>query len=116
MKIALGTFARSSIETHMGGDVTAGVQVALRHYARRLSSGWKPPDFPSFRREASLRRSDTALELTVDPEVEEALEREARACSGVSVEQLAAHAVLVYLADMDRDDTPKIEPRPLVYV
>lgn len=81
----------------------AGVQAALRDYARRLRSGRKLPEFPRFLRESPLwTRSGAALELSVDPEVQAALEKEARESQGVSVEQLAGHAVLVYLADLDR--------------
>jgi hypothetical protein len=103
MKVALDTFSRSGIEARLGGDMAAGVQAALRHYTQRLGSGRKLPEFPRFRRESPLRRSGADLELAVDPEILEALEQKARESRGVSVEQLAAHAVLVYLADLDKE-------------
>ena len=41
------------------------------------------------------------LELSLDSETEEALELKAREYGGITVEELAAHAVLAYLADCD---------------
>lgn len=110
MKVALNTFARSGIEARSGCDLVAGVQAALREYARCLRSGRKVPEFPRFLRESPMTpmtRSEVNLELSVDPEIEEALEQEARESQGVSVEQLAGHAVLVYLADLDRAAAPE---------
>jgi len=47
------------------------------------------------------------LELEVEPGVRAALEKKAGELNGVSVEQLAAHAVLLYLAEMDREAEAK---------
>lgn len=112
MKVALNTFARSGIEARLGRDIAAGVQAALRHYTQRLGTGWKSPDFPRFRREEPPRHRGADLELAVDPEIQKVLEHEARGCPGVSVEQLAGHAVLVYLADLDREASER-GARPL---
>ncbi len=100
MRVALGTFARSGIEARLGVDLAAGVQVALRHYAHRLKLGWRPVEFPRFRREYPLEATGVDFELSVEPEVRRALEREARKFAA-PVELLMAHAVFVYLADLD---------------
>ncbi len=109
MKVVLDTFARAGIETGLGCDLEAGVRAALRHYTRRsqqarerLLSG-----------PLSTRLSTCAgneFELDVEPKIRAALEREARRLPGVSVEQLAGHAVLVYLADMDRFSAWRARP------
>lgn len=120
MRVALDIFARSGIETHLGQDLVGGVKAALRHYTRRLGCEDQDlPGFPRFRRELipDPERRGTELELAVDPAVEAALAHEAREFPGVTVEQLAAHAVMVYLADMDRRDEaseqgPLAMPRP----
>jgi hypothetical protein len=107
MKVALDIFARSGIETHLGQDLVAGVRAALRHYTRRLGcEAEELPRFPCFRHEPipDLERRGTELELSIDPAVEVALAHEAREFPGATVEQMAAHAVMVYLADMDRRD------------
>jgi hypothetical protein len=107
MRVALDIFARSGIETHLGQDLVAGVRAALRHYTRRLDrEAEELPRFPRFRRELipDPERRGTELELSVDPAVEAALAHEARESPGVTVEQMVAHAVMVYLADMDRRD------------
>ena len=103
MKVALGTFARSGIESRLGGDVAAGVQAALRHYTLRLRSGERPVGFPSFLRDRPVDASGADFDLAVDPEIEHLLEREVRR-QRTSVEQLTAHAVFVFLADLEQGD------------
>lgn len=102
MRVALGKFARSGIESRFGADVAAGVQAALLHYTRRLMSGWPPVVIPRFCSDgAPASREDAcAFELPVDPEIQAALEQEARR-HRVPVGQVLAHAVFVYLADVD---------------
>lgn len=103
MKIALGDFARSSIEAQLGSDLAAGVELALRQYAWRLRSSQRPPRFPRFRCEPSADASGTELDLAVDPEVQQILEQEMREAERPpSPEQLAVHAVFAYLAELDR--------------
>lgn len=99
MKVALGGFARSGIETRFGADLDAGVQAAARHYARRLRSARPPVAAPRFLRGATSRTA-RSLEVPLSPEVERALEREADR-SRVPMDQVLAHAVFVFLADMD---------------
>lgn len=114
MRLVLGTFACSGIEAFLGRDIAAGVQAALRHYTLgKGSPDRKAREFPSFLGEPSVGRSGVDLELAVDPEIQAELEREARESGGVSVEQIATHAVLVYLADLDRAPGP--EARPLTW-
>jgi hypothetical protein len=112
MRIALGTFARAGIESHLGPDVATGVRAALLHYTRRIEAGRKPPEFPRFRRDEPPRAPSAALELAVEAELRRALERESRrGRGGPSAEQLAAHAVLVYLAALDAAaDQPEVGP------
>jgi transglutaminase-like putative cysteine protease len=101
VRVALGTFARSGIEARLGSDLAAGVQAALLHYTRRLGSGRTPPELPRFRRGSALEASGADFDLPVDPEIQRILEREVRR-QKAPAEQLAAHAVFVYLADLDR--------------
>jgi hypothetical protein len=107
MRVALGTFARSGIESRLGGDVAAGVQAALQHYTLRLRSGQRPVGFPDFQRGCPIDASGADFELAVDPEIERLLEREVRR-QRASVEQLTAHAVFVFLADLEGDGA--VEP------
>lgn len=99
MKLVLGTFARDGIEALWGSDLSAGVRGALRHYTARensavagcLDRGWLQ----------KLGEDGVDLELSLDSATEKALERRAREYGGVTVEELATHAVLAYLADSD---------------
>src|SRR4029077_5058323 len=113
MRVVLSTFACSGIEALLGRDIGAGVQAALRHYTRAKGSDRKAPAFSRFLGGHSAGRSGADFELAVDPKILAALEREAREFDGVSVEQIAAHAVLVYLADLDRGSGR--EARPLTW-
>lgn len=101
MEITLGRFARSGIETRLGGDVSTGVQLALHHYTRRLRSARRPIDPPHFGASAQPRSAGAAtVEVTLDPEVEAILEQEARR-QQLPLEQILRHAVFVCLADFD---------------
>ena len=101
MKVALGTFACFCIEARFGPDPAPTVQAALRHYTRRLKSAKPPLPLPAFSRPNSAPDGSGAeFDLAVEPEVQAALEEEAQA-QAVRVEQLIAHAVFVYLADLD---------------
>lgn len=100
MRLALGQFARSGIEAQLGSDLAAGVRRALLHYVDRLESGWLPPTYPRFMRSLSPEPPAADLELQVDAETQVALQREVLR-NGTPLEQIAAHAVLVYLAYLD---------------
>lgn len=99
MKVKLGSFARDAIETRLGTDVAAGVQAALRHYARRIRSGQKPVSYPGFVGEEAPEPAGE-VEVSIDPEVERVLTDEMRR-QGLTLDQVTAHAVFVYLADLD---------------
>lgn len=100
MRVALGKFARSAIEAQLGGDVVGTVQAALSHYTGKLRSGRPPIELPRFCRETAPGKAEVAFDLAVDPETEALLEREA-AKQKTSVSLLAAHSVLIYLAELD---------------
>lgn len=99
MKVVLRPFARSAIEERFGADVTAGVKAALTHYTRRLRSAQKPVGVPGFL-DTAPAAPGSELDLPVEAEVEQALTREMRERE-ITIEQLTAHAVFVYLADLD---------------
>jgi hypothetical protein len=103
MRVDLGKFARSNLESRADGDLVAGVQAALLHYTRRLSSSDRPVDFPRFRRDGQPPAGDS-IEVPVGAATLAALEREAGR-QEATVEQLAAHAVMVYLVDLEDAST-----------
>ena len=100
MKVMLGTFACFCMETRFGPDVGTGVQAAVRHYTRRLRSARKPVEIPRFLRDQACGGDQREFEVTIEPEVQEILEREAGRMH-VYLDQLLSHAVFVYLADLD---------------
>jgi hypothetical protein len=100
MKIALGKFACSGIETHLGDDIPAGTRTALFHYARKLKAGRRPVAPPRFLDEIAPQEPAIAFDLVVDPETEAMLEQEALR-QRTTIGQLAAHTVLVYLAELE---------------
>ena len=100
MKVALGKFACAGIETHLGDDIRAGTRTALFHYARKLKAGRRPVALPSFLRDLAPQEDELAFDLTVDPETEAMLEQEALR-QRTTMSQLAAHTVLVYLAELE---------------
>ncbi len=100
MRVQLGHFARSGIEAHLGADLAGGVQAALRHYWRRLRSGTSPVELPRGSAEPILDRADAGFELPVEREIRLSLESEAER-QATTVDRVLAHAVLVYLADLD---------------
>jgi hypothetical protein len=107
MKVALGKFARSAIETRLGTDVASGVQVALNHYARRLRSPWPPVGLPGFIRDrVPTEDPGVVFELSFDSTVRSVLQGEARK-HGATMEQLVVHAVFIYLADLERPEAPQ---------
>lgn len=102
MKISIGGFARSSIEAQLGSDLAAGVELALRQYARRLRSSQPPPRFPSFHFDPDAYAPGAEVDLEVEPDVARILQRELDESEPrLSLTQLAAHAVFVYLAELD---------------
>jgi len=101
MKVVLGTFARRGIESQLGSDVRAAVHAALCHYSSSLAAGRPPVAPPRFIAELEGDGAPKeTMNLTVEPEVEASLRREAARC-GIGIDQIASHSVLVYLAELD---------------
>jgi len=98
VNVQLGELACSGLEGHFGPDVAAGTRRALVHYAYKLKAGRRPPAVPQFLPDPPSPQA--AFELTLDKDSEEALAREALR-QQVSLTRLAAHAVLVYLAELE---------------
>jgi hypothetical protein len=96
----LGTFACVCMEARLGPDLSTGVQVAVRHYTRRLRSARKPVPIPRFLRDQPRKNGRIEFDVAIEPEVQELLEEEARKRE-VYLDQLLSHAVFVYLADLD---------------
>ncbi|HTR73922.1 MAG TPA: hypothetical protein VMH33_01520 [Solirubrobacterales bacterium] len=101
------------MESHDGRDLSAAVNAALVYYVGRLDSGQRPPRVPNFDQEQGNQlaiggaaaalvppRPDVAVDVAVDERIEAALIADA-AEQGTSLEKLAGHAVLVYLAELD---------------
>jgi hypothetical protein len=100
MRVALGKFACSGIETHLGEDIPAATRTALFHYARKLKAGRKPVAPPRFLAGQAPPEPRVAFDLPVDPETETMLEQEALR-QRTTLSQLAAHTVMVYLAELE---------------
>jgi hypothetical protein len=99
MRIRLGAFARSGIETELGPDVEAGISAALEYCADQLAKEQRLLGIPSLGGEGT-EPVRTEAELPVSPEVERALELEVSR-QGITTDELISHAILVYLARVD---------------
>lgn len=99
MRVALGTFAQSALEAHVGPDIARAVNTALIYHVDKLASGRSMVDFPKVGPMATDDRP--VAEVEVDAWVEAALRGDAER-QGVSPTDLAGHAVLIYLAELDR--------------
>ena len=120
MKVALGSLAKSGLEKRIGPDLPAAINTALVYYVGKLSSGRGPAKFPKFlllkdeegsesRAEADdapLAEARPEVEVEVDERIEAALFTDAER-QGVSPTDLAGHAVLVYLAELDLVGDPE---------
>ena len=116
MRVVLGKFARTGIETQLGADLDEGVRAALVHYTRRLKSKWTPLAPPYFSRGQAYGGPAEEFELSVEAETEAALVGEARRHQ-VHVDEILAHAVLTYLADLDAassDDDATLSGAPFL--
>ena len=98
VNVQLGELACKGLEGHFGPDVAAGTRRALVHYAYKLKAGRRPPAVPNFLDDPLP--PEAVFDLTLDKDSEEALAREALR-QQVSLTRLAAHAVLVYLAEFE---------------
>jgi hypothetical protein len=105
VKIALGTFACNGIETHLDADVAAGVRAALNDFTERLESGRRPLSVPDPLWDADPAQPAMAVDLPLDERTWHLLAHEALR-QGTTIDQLASHSVLVYLAELDRLTPP----------
>lgn len=114
MKVVVGPLAQSGLETRVGPNLPAAVNTALVYYVGKLNSGRRPARFPKFlsmQGEGGATGTGAAgetwspnlrpeLEVEVDERIEAAIYTDAES-QGVSPTDLAGHAVLVYLAELD---------------
>jgi hypothetical protein len=124
MKVLLGPLAKSGLETRVGSNLPAAVNAALVYYVGKLNSGRPPariPDFLKVQGDSEAEDAPTTadmevsqprpvVEVAVDERIEAALAADADR-QGVSLSELAGHAVLVYLAELDLIGDPD-EGRP----
>ena len=117
MKVVLGPLAKAGLEDSVGPDIPAAISAALVYYVGKLESGKRPPRFPDFASVQGNRGGGAEsspnddldrleVEVEVDSQVAATLAAEAES-QGVGVEELAAHAVLVYLAELDLVGDPE---------
>lgn len=98
VSVELGKLACNGLEDYFGADLKAGARKALLHYAYKLKVGRRPIAAPRF-----LKSSDSPeakVDLTLDRETEALLGQEAQRLH-ITTSRLAAHAVLVYLAELE---------------
>lgn len=105
VKVPLGTFACNGIEANLEADIAAGVRAAISDFTQRLESGRAPIALPKAPLGPVSAETTTAVDVPLDERTWQLLSREARRQS-TTVAQLAAHSVLVYLAELDRLTPP----------
>jgi hypothetical protein len=116
MRVALGNLAKTGLEARVGPDIPAAVNTALVYYVGKLSSGRGPAKFPKFLLVKGDAGSGTPasedgasdrpeIEVEVDERIEAALFTDAER-QGVSPTDLAGHAVMVYLAELEMVGDP----------
>lgn len=98
VNVELGKLACTGLEGHFGKDLAVGARKALLHYAYKLKVGRRPVAAPRFLR--TKPEPHATLDLTFDRETEALLAQEASR-QQTTTSCLAAHAVLVYLAELD---------------
>jgi hypothetical protein len=96
--VELGKLACCSLEGYFGADLAVGARKALLHYVYKLRVGRPPVAVPRFLEPTTSPCA--AIDLTFDRKTEEFLSEEARR-QRTTPSGLAAHAVLVYLAELD---------------
>jgi hypothetical protein len=105
VKVPLGTFACNGIESYLDADIAAGVRAAISDFTQRLESGRAPVELPRTPLEGVSAEPAVAVDLDLDERTWQLLRREARR-QGTTVSRLAAHSVLIYLAELDRLSPP----------
>jgi hypothetical protein len=106
VKIVLGPVARGGIESHLGSDLPAGIRAALFHYVGKLRNGRGPVEYPSFLLGKGFGEPALEVEVELNTEVEAAIVGEARR-QNLTVTELASHAILAYLAELDAITDPQ---------
>jgi hypothetical protein len=120
MKVVVGPLAQSGLETRVGPNLPAAVNTALVYYVGKMNSGRRPARFPKFLAmqgegtdgpQGGTHDADSSdlrpeVEVEVDERIEAALYSDAER-QGVSPTDLAGHAVLVYLAELDLVGDPE---------
>lgn len=109
MKVTLGKFACSGLESQVGTDLTAAIETAIRHYAGKLTYGRPPQPYPQllgtqqsqdFGTHTALEDELEEFEVALDFQTEALLRREAMKYD-TDVDAVATHAVMIYLAELD---------------
>ena len=98
VNVQLGELACRGLEGHFGSELSNGVRKALVHYAYKLRVGRRPIAPPHFLGDPPPPRA--VFDLTLDAETEATLNQEALE-QNVTISRLAAHAVFVYLAELE---------------
>jgi hypothetical protein len=109
MKVTLGPFARSGIESQAGANLVETVETAVRHYTDKVTSRRSPLPYPQFLGSDTSQDFGTPtsvageleeIELRLDSETEAVLRREAMRYD-TDVNAIAVHSVMIYLAELD---------------
>jgi len=107
MKVRLGKFAQSGVESQLGTNLTEAVETAIRHYTGKLTYGRPPTPYPQFLGTKASQdfgthtsASDEVIELNLDSGTEALLRREAMR-HDTDVNAIVTHSVMVYLAEID---------------
>jgi len=100
MRAMLGAFASSCVQLRFGADIGSGLDSALRHYDQRLRSSDAPLGLS---RELDFRPERPLVEVAAElsPPTAALLEEHSRRLD-VDCQLLLNHAVIVYLAELDR--------------
>jgi hypothetical protein len=120
MRVVVGPLAKSGLESRVGSNLPAAINAALVYYVGKLSSGRGPAKFPKFLPVQGEVPGDAQsstevpaeenprpeVEVEVDERIEAALFADAER-QGVSPSELAGHAILVYLAELDLIGEPE---------
>lgn len=105
VKVPLGILACNGIEANLDADLVTGVRAALVDFTQRLESGHPPVDLPRTPLEPLSAEPVRAVDLSLDERTWQLLQQEARR-QDTTISQLAAHSVLIYLAELDRLTPP----------